>query len=124
MPVIRLKWLSGFYKYKHEHEHAILGLRHANRHSFDWVFPSDSASGHLLDPKNGWAALVKRAKIKDLHMHDLRRSLGSYMAMAGASLSVIGNALNHREVSTTRKVYAHSAQEAERKVQILTQNGR
>lgn len=35
------------------------------------------------------------------------------MAMTGASLSVIGNALNHKDVSTTRKVYAHSAHEAE-----------
>jgi len=34
--------------------------------------------------------------------------------MTGASLSVIGNALNHKEVSTTRKVYAHSEHEAER----------
>lgn len=47
-------------------------------------------------------------------MHDLRRTLGSYMAMTGASLSVIGNTLNHKDVSTTRKVYAHSAHEAER----------
>lgn len=29
-------------------------------------------------------------------------------------VSVIGNALNHKDVSTTRKVYAHSAHEAER----------
>jgi hypothetical protein len=36
------------------------------------------------------------------------------MAMTGASLSVIGNALNHKDVSTTRKVYAQSAHEAER----------
>jgi integrase len=69
----------------------------------------------LLDPKNGWASLLEKAGIQDVVMHDLRRSLGSYMAMSGASLSVIGNALNHKDVSTTRKVYAHSAQEAERK---------
>ncbi len=31
------------------------------------------------------------------------------MAMSGASLSIIGNALNHKDVTTTRKVYAHSA---------------
>lgn len=35
--------------------------------------------------------------------------------MTGASLSVIGNALNHKDVATTRKVYAHSAREAERR---------
>ena len=36
------------------------------------------------------------------------------MAMTGASLSVIGNALNHKDLSTTRKVYAQSARHAER----------
>jgi hypothetical protein len=36
------------------------------------------------------------------------------MAMTGASLSVVGNAINHKDVTTTRKVYAHSAHEAER----------
>jgi integrase len=41
------------------------------------------------------------------------------MAMAGVSLSVIGNALNHKDVSTTRRVYAHSAEESERKAREL-----
>ena len=36
------------------------------------------------------------------------------MAMTGASLFVIGNVPNHKDVSTTCKVYAHSAHEAER----------
>ena len=79
-----------------------------------YVFPGVGAAGHLADPKKGWYRILERAKIKDLHLHDLRRTLGSYMAMTGASLSVIGNALNHKDVSTTRKVYAHSAREAER----------
>lgn len=69
-------------------------------------------SPHLYDPKKGWKRILKRAQIANLHLHDLR-TLGSYMAMTGASLSVIGNALNHKDVSTTRKVYAHSAHEAE-----------
>jgi integrase len=66
-----------------------------------------------VDPKKGWHRILKRAGIIDLHLHDLRRTLGSYMAMTGASLSVIGNVLNHKDVTTTRKVYAHSAGEAE-----------
>lgn len=66
------------------------------------------APGHLADPKKGWHRILKRAEIKNLHLHDLRRTLDSYMAMTGASLSGIGNARNHKDVSTTRKVYAHS----------------
>lgn len=40
------------------------------------------------------------------------------MAMTGASLSVIGNALNHKDVTTTRKVYAQTAREAERQARM------
>lgn len=93
----------------------ILQRRFDNRKKFDYVFPgTGTKSPHLADPKKGWYRILKAAKIKDLHLHDLRRTLGSYMAMTGASLSVIGNALNHKDVSTTRKVYAQSAHEAER----------
>lgn len=92
----------------------ILKDRFDNRRSFEWVFPGPDPTKHLCDPKKGWARVLKAAKIKDLHLHDLRRTLGSYMAMSGVSLSVIGNALNHKDVSTTRRVYAQSAREAER----------
>ncbi|MCC6980217.1 MAG: site-specific integrase [Candidatus Melainabacteria bacterium] len=93
----------------------ILQKRFDNRKKFDYVFPgTGTKSPHLADPKKGWHRILKRARIENLHLHDLRRTLGSYMAMTGASLSVIGNALNHKDVSTTRKVYAHSAHEAER----------
>lgn len=85
-----------------------------NKNAFVFVFPGTGKEGHLADPKKGWYRILKSAGLKDLHLHDLRRTLGSYMAMTGASLSVIGNALNHKDVSTTRKVYAHSAREAER----------
>ena len=79
-----------------------------------FVFPGPGVAGHRTDPKKGWNRILKRAELENVHLHDLRRTLGSYMAMTGASLSVIGNALNHKDVSTTRKVYAHSAREAER----------
>ena len=86
----------------------------SNPNAFVFVFPGTGKEGYLADPKKGWYRILDRAGLKDLHLHDLRRTLGSYMAMTGASLSVIGNALNHKDVSTTRKVYAHSAREAER----------
>jgi integrase len=92
----------------------ILRRRFNARKSFEYVFASSGNSGHLVDPKKGWYRILKRAGISNLHLHDLRRTLGSYMAMTGASLSVIGNALNHKDLSTTRKVYAHSARQAER----------
>jgi integrase len=96
----------------------IIKERFDNRKSFEWVFPGPDKTKHLCDPKKGWARILKAAKIKDLHLHDLRRTLGSYMAMSGVSLSVIGNALNHKDVSTTRKVYAQSARAAERTARL------
>ncbi|CAN5206650.1 hypothetical protein BH10CYA1_BH10CYA1_59160 [soil metagenome] len=41
-------------------------------------------------------------------MHDLRRTLGSYMAMANHSLPIIGKALGHRSTSATH-IYARLA---------------
>jgi len=70
-----------------------------------WVFPADSKTGHLQEPKKAWANLLERAKLENLRMHDLRRSLGSWQAATGANLSVIGKTLNHRNVSTTA-IYA------------------
>lgn len=72
----------------------------------EWVFPaSRSASGHMENPKKHWAALLKAAGLEDLRLHDLRRSLGSWAAMSGASLSIIGRALGHKSVDATQ-IYA------------------
>lgn len=45
------------------------------------------------------------ARIKDLRIHDLRRTLGSWQAATGASLPMIGRTLAHTNVSTTA-IYA------------------
>jgi len=34
-------------------------------------------TGHLMEPKAGWKRILERADIKDLRLHDLRRTLGS-----------------------------------------------
>ncbi|HTP45818.1 MAG TPA: site-specific integrase [Casimicrobiaceae bacterium] len=61
----------------------------------DYVFPSHSEAGHVTEPKTAWADLLTRAKLDDLRIHDLRRTLGSWQAMTGASLPVIGKSLGH-----------------------------
>lgn len=71
----------------------------------EWVFPSKSERGHLVEPKGAWARILERAKLKDLRPHDLRRSLGSWQAATGASLPVIGKSLGHKNQSTTQ-IYA------------------
>jgi integrase len=70
-----------------------------------WVFPSDSKTGHIKDMKNSWSRLRKAVKIPDVHIHDLRRTMGSYMAGANVSLPTIGKALGHQSIAATQ-IYA------------------
>lgn len=71
-----------------------------------WVFPSTtSQSGHFEEPKKAWAQVLKNAQLTDVRIHDLRRTLGSYQAIAGASLAVIGKSLNHKSIQATQ-IYA------------------
>jgi integrase len=71
-----------------------------------WVFPSaKSSSGHYVEPQRAWRGLLKRARITDLRLHDLRRTLGSWQAATGANLPVIGKTLGHKHQSTTA-IYA------------------
>jgi len=71
----------------------------------EYVFPSWGGTGHITEPKAAWKRIVKRAGIKDVRLHDLRRTLGSWQAATGASLSIIGRSLGHKNVATTA-IYA------------------
>jgi len=71
----------------------------------NYVFAGTGRTGHLVEPKKGWIRIKERAGIKDLRLHDLRRSLGSWQATTGASLPIIGKTLAHKNVSTTA-IYA------------------
>lgn len=71
-----------------------------------WLFPSSrSKTGHLVEPKKAWRRICVRAGITGLRGHDLRRTLGSWMAAAGHSLPLIGRALNHKSQLSTA-IYA------------------
>ena len=72
----------------------------------DWVFPSAlSKSGHIEEPKKAWKSLLERADIKDLRIHDLRRTLGSWQAATGANSFIIGKSLGHKTQHATA-IYA------------------
>lgn len=67
-----------------------------------YVFPAALAPGkpfgtsHIIDPKASWRRVLLRAKLANLRPYDLRRSIGSWMALGGAGLPIIGAALGHR----------------------------
>lgn len=124
-----------------------------NKDKSPWVFPSNSITGHLVEPRKGWERMLARAELfqligliaehegwdaekiqkakhnasipiakllrqyrtkveelkldistvgfNDLRIHDLRRTLGSWMAGTGASTVMIGRQLGHKSPSAT-----------------------
>ena len=75
----------------------------------DWVFPGHGTN-HRKDLKRPWQRIRKRAGLDDVTIHDLRRTVGSWMAQAGVPLQVIGEVLNHRHPDVTR-IYARLAED-------------
>ena len=71
----------------------------------DFIFPGTGRTGHLVEPKKAWARILKNAGLENLRIHDLRRTLGSWQAKSGASLTIIGKSLNHKTHQATA-IYA------------------
>lgn len=75
----------------------------------------------LIELKMAWSRIRIAAGCPDVRIHDLRRTVGSWLAQAGNSLHLIGRVLNHSNPATTQ-VYAHFQQDAVR--QALEDHGR
>ena len=82
----------------------ILRRRRAESSSL-FVLPGPAERGHYREPWKAWATLLERAKLEDLRIHDLRRSMGSWMTIQGTSLPIVGKALGHKTSQAT-SVYA------------------
>ena len=85
----------------------ILRARQAEAAS-QWVWPSsDSASGHVVEPRKALANLLKAAGVTTkISPHDLRRTVGSRLAMTGANAATISAALGHLSADSAR-AYVH-----------------
>lgn len=75
-----------------------------------WVFPSNGKTGHMTDVKTSWMTARKAAGLPDVHIHDLRRTLGTRMAQNGATAVQIARALNHKSLIATQ-IYMQLAAE-------------
>ena len=49
-------------------------------------------------PRRQWEKLLERAGLSELHIHDLRRTLGSWISNTGASTVMTMRALGHRSI--------------------------
>ncbi len=108
---------------------AILKTRHDQRNGSPYVFPAFKGKGHLIDPRTAWNRILAamrrcptcneiigskpevcpkcKAKLPpaepiDLHIHDLRRTQGSWQAAMGISLAIIGKTLGHADLKSTQ----------------------
>ena len=84
-------------------ETAIKVLAERQRDS-EWVFPSPRlANTHLVEPKGAWRRILNRAGLSDLRIHDLRRTMGSYMAILNVNSPIIGKALGHKSITAAAR---------------------
>jgi integrase len=92
---------------------AILQERREAADGSPWVFPGHKQGTHLRTPQGAWERIVKRAGLVDLRTHDLRRSLGSWMAGQNVSLTIVGKVLGHKTPQATA-IYARVAMDPQR----------
>ncbi len=92
----------------------MVGGQRLPRGTSPYVFPSPSDPEKPRgDIKRTWARVRERAGLEDVRVHDLRRTVGAWMASAGASELVIGEVLGHSDPAATR-VYARITDESAR----------
>lgn len=88
----------------------------------DFVFWSNTSStGHIVEVKKSWKRILNRANIKDLHIHDLRRTNATYQNSKGVSKSIISEVLGHKSEQITG-VYAKSTDDAKRLAMEIAEN--
>jgi integrase len=85
------------------------------REKSPFVFPGRLNGGHLSvsSVNRAWRRVRKAAKVPDVTIHDLRRSVGSWLAMQGVGLPIIGAVLGHASPTATA-IYARLQPDAGR----------
>jgi integrase len=66
-----------------------------------YVFCGHRTGRPLVNVSKPWKRIRDRTGLQDVRVHDLRLTLGSWLAVSGASLPLIGKVLNHTNPSTT-----------------------
>lgn len=85
--------------------------RHAGN---PYIVPGDRSGQHLVNISKAWNRVRNRAGLSDVRLHDLRRSVGSWLAMSGHSLLEIGKVLGHASPRTTQ-IYARLTDDTARR---------
>lgn len=71
----------------------------------EYILPGHKKGQPLVNISKPWLRIRKNAQLEDVRLHDIRRTVGSWLVQKGNSLSLIGKVLNHRDIKTTQ-IYA------------------
>lgn len=75
-----------------------------------YLFPGHINGKSLVNISKPWKRICQKAELEGVRLHDLRRTVGSWLAQSGSSLHLIGKILNHSNQSTTA-IYARFVQD-------------
>jgi integrase len=83
----------------------VIRARLADANGCEYVFPGKGGVGPVKDIRKPLAKVFEVAGFKDVRLHDLRRTFGSWQAAQGSSELLIGKSLGHKNTRSTA-VYA------------------
>lgn len=89
-------------------------LKKFSSNNSPYLFPGRLDGEPLKEIKTFWNTAIKKAKLENVRIHDLRHTHASHLISSGLSLSIVGKLLGHTQASTTQR-YAHLADEPLRK---------
>ena len=80
-----------------------------------YILPGANKGHHIVNIDNPWRRIRKAAGIEDVRLHDLRRTVGSWLTQGGVDLNRIKDALRHANIETTL-IYARLFEDAAKPV--------
>jgi hypothetical protein len=75
----------------------------------------------LINLRKPWVRMRAEANMPDVRLHDVRRTVGSWLVQDGSTLHLVGSVLNHKDPKTTAGYAYFQTQQRE---QALTRHGR
>jgi len=66
-----------------------------------YLLPGHLKGHNLVNIDKRWGEIRRAAGVEDLRLHDLRRTVGSWLSQDGVDLNRIKEALRHQNISTT-----------------------
>jgi integrase len=99
----------------------LIKLRSDNRNS-PYLFPSSKTGEPFKTIRKSFEKACSEARVHNFRFHDLRRTFGSRLALAGVDLNRIKELLGHASIKTT-EIYLHAdSKDLREAVEVLCQD--